>query len=204
MASLCTAAKVEDLAKQPQAPTTSSHTSSRPVKSTLRTSSSTLPVFPTNKKDKRHIKHSNLITRVTKSSASSAEAQRNKRRRQKKQLVTNLESLADALPEDGKGATAMGEGGRSRGAALRAQANVNIIQRKSMKSRPGAMKRREKVDKGERERFAKNLAEMSGRRTQGTGENSAKPGGGQQAHGRWAALRGFIAQTMEQTPELKG
>ncbi len=108
--------------------------------------------------------------------------------------------MADALPEDGDAAAG---GETSRGAALRKQANVNIIHRKSMKSRPGALKRREKVDKGERERFAKNLAEMSGKRTDGMGDDAAGPGSGNQANNRWAALRGFIAQTMEQKPEMR-
>jgi Ribosome biogenesis protein SLX9 len=72
-----------------------------------------------------------------------------------------------------------------------------------MKSRPGAMKRREKVDSGERERFAKNLAEMSGKKTEGKRQDSAKLEDGRQAYDRWAALRGFIAQTMEQRPEWK-
>jgi Ribosome biogenesis protein SLX9 len=117
--------------------------------------------------------------------------------------VANLESLANALPDDGDPATAVDAGARSRGTTLREQANVNVIQRKSIKSRPGAMKRREKVDNEERERFAKNLAEMSGKKMEGRGEDSAKLENGRVAHDRWAALRGFIAQTMEQRPELK-
>jgi hypothetical protein len=118
--------------------------------------------------------------------------------------VANLESLVDALPDNGDPATGATETGnrRSRGAALREQANVSIIQRKSMKSRPGALKRREKVDQGERERFAKNLAEMNGKRVD-PGESSITPADGQQAHNRWAALREFISQTMERKPEMK-
>ncbi len=169
----------------------------------FRSSSSITTAFPTTKKDKRHIKHSNLISKVTKSSSSSSEARKNKRRRQKKQFVANLESLADALPEDEDEAPGPAGGKTSRGAALRKQANVNIIHRKSMKSRPGALKRREKVDKGERERFAKNLAEMSGKKTNRMGEDAAVAGSGYQADNRWAALRGFIAQTMEQKPEMR-
>lgn len=88
---------------------------------------------------------------------------------------------------------------------MREQANVTLINRKSMKSRPGALKRREKVDQAERERFARNLAEMGGKRveraeTEDGGEAVKKQQ--QQPHNRWAALRGFIAQTMEKKPEL--
>lgn len=163
-----------------------------------------IAAFPTTKKDKRHIKHSTLISRVKKSSSSSSEAQKNKRRRQKKRLAVNLESLADTLPDVVDTATIIDEAGRKgRDAALREQANVDIIHHKSMKSRPGALKRREKIDKGERERFARNLAEMSGKKTGETGENGAKQENSQQGHDRWVALRGFIAQTMEQRPELK-
>jgi len=118
--------------------------------------------------------------------------------------VANLESLADALPDnDDPISAATEQGGRSgRGAALREQANVSIIHRKSIKSRPGALKRREKVDQGERERFAKNLAEMRGKKAN-PGESSITPNDGQQTHSRWAALRNFISQTMERKPELK-
>ncbi len=117
--------------------------------------------------------------------------------------MANLESLADALPEDGDAAPGPTGGEMSKGAAVRKQENVNIIHRKSMKSRPGALKRREKVDKGERERFAKNLAEMSGKETNGMGEGTAGPESGNHVDNRWAALRGFIAQTLEQKPEMK-
>ena len=82
-----------------------------------------------------------------------------------------------------------------------------------MKSRPGAMKRREKLDLGERERFAKNMAQMA----VSAPPPSSEPGGGKDVgqageaaaaataatSQRWAALRGFIAQTLEQKPEMK-
>jgi hypothetical protein len=110
--------------------------------------------------------------------------------------------LAEALFGDGRAAPDPAAGETSRGAALRKQANVNIIHRKSMKSRPGALKRREKVDKGERERFAKNLAQMNGKKTNGMEEDTAGPESGNLVNNRWAALRGFIAQTMEQAPEM--
>lgn len=90
---------------------------------------------------------------------------------------------------------------------LREQANVNVIRRKSMRSRPGALKRREKMDQGERERFAKNLAEMAGKgvpQQQGSIEDRNDDAqGGQQPHNSWAALRRFIAQTLEQRPDVR-
>jgi hypothetical protein len=60
-----------------------------------------------------------------------------------------------------------------------------------MKSRPGALKRREKLDRGERDRFTKNMAQMATTTSQ-TGGTSEK----------WAALRGFISQTLEKRPEV--
>jgi Ribosome biogenesis protein SLX9 len=211
MASLPLQSKIIRLTKA-QAPPTSTRPAKRPLKSALKPqkgplsrnypASSPFSAFATSKKDKRHIKHSNLISKVTKSSSISTEAQRNKRRRQKKQLVTNLGALADALPDaDGNEAGARGAGA-GRGAALREQANVNVIHRKSIKSRPGALKRRQKIDNGERERFARNLAEMSGKKTSEVGEPTGKEESGQQGHDRWTALRGFISQTMERRPEM--
>lgn len=98
--------------------------------------------------------------------------------------MTTLEGLAHALPNDEVSYNEQEDASQ-----------VNIIKRKSMKSRPGAMKRREKVDKVERERFAKNVAQMA----------SAQDGGTTPAPytERWKALRGFISQTMERKPESK-
>lgn len=136
-------------------------------------------LFTTTKKDKRRIKHAQLISKVEKS------AKKPRRRRPNKKLVATLDSLADALPSD--------DDDRSDGVAgSKPQDQVNIIRRKSIKSRPGAMKRREKLDKGERDRFAKNLAQMAAN-TPTTTDKSQPPNPGD----RWKALRGFISQTME-------
>ena len=84
-----------------------------------------------------------------------------------------------------------------------------------MKSRPGATKRREKLERMERERFGKNMAILVGLKgevqVQGAGgmavdgENeSEKPAQTQNTtSNRWAALRGFISQTMEQKAEFR-
>ena len=68
---------------------------------------------------------------------------------------------------------------------------------RSLGSRPGRAKRREKEVKGEKERFEKNMARMLGGAEEGEGvgeggrEESSKSGE------RWKALRDFIEQTME-------
>ncbi len=119
-----------------------------------------------------------------------------RRRRPNKKLVTTLDSLASALPED-ESQTQGGPAGEDFGD------QVNIIRRKSMKSRPGAMKRREKIDQGERERFAKNMAQMSVSTRPPDQGTIGQSNGTANTSQRWAALRGFISQTLEQKPEMK-
>ncbi len=128
-----------------------------------------------------------------------------RRRRPNKKLVATLDSLADALPTDNDN----GEITTRRAAGERPEDQVNIIKRKSMKSRPGAMKRRENLDKGERQRFVKNMAQLAtSRPNSGHGKEGAGAQDGVQTpvpstSDRWAALRGFISQTLETKPELK-
>jgi hypothetical protein len=106
-----------------------------------------------------------------------------KRRRPSKKLVTTLESLADALPDAGESERIVGDA---------------KIRHKSLKSRPGATKRREKLERMERERFGKNMAQLAAGNAQEGGEEAQKAA----TSNRWAALRGFISQTLEQKPEF--
>ncbi|KAK5943622.1 hypothetical protein PMZ80_004630 [Knufia obscura] len=142
-------------------------------------------LFATNKKDKQRIKHAQLMSKVTKSSTSKP-----RRRRPNKKLVTTLDSLADALPDDLEGS-----GSDKEAAGSTAADQVNIIRRKSMKSRPGAMKRKQKLDNNERDRFAKNLAQMAAPGATSGPTSSAE---------KLKALRGFISQTLEKRPEVAG
>lgn len=62
------------------------------------------------------------------------------------------------------------------------------------------------MDQMERERFARNLAEMNGKKMmegREEGEGAKLRSEEWQPHNRWAALRAFIAQTMEKKPELR-
>ncbi|PVH85787.1 hypothetical protein DL98DRAFT_545946 [Cadophora sp. DSE1049] len=103
--------------------------------------------FINSKKDKRVIKHSSFLNRIEK-----AHKKPLKRRRPSKKLVTTLESLADALPDvedlvkENDRATSGGRGGSGK------------MTMKSLKSKPGARKRKEKLERMERERFGKNMA----------------------------------------------
>jgi dynactin complex subunit len=113
-----------------------------------------------------------------------------KKRRASKKLVANLESLADALPDAAD---------ESHDAA----SQVNVIKQNTLRHKPGALKRREKIEKVERDRFAKNMAQMSGLQAtapSGTGENN---GAADSTASRFAALRNFISSTMEQQPVFK-
>lgn len=154
----------------------------KPNKSILKQNKSTRTnesLFATTKEDKRRIKHAQLMSKVTKVSAPKP-----KRRRPNKKLVTTLESLAAALPDDIE-ETAID-------ASVADQ--VHVIKRKSIKSRPGAMKRRQEIDNKERDRFAKNLAQMNVPSTTTTTVSAAD---------KMKALRGFISQTLEKRPEVE-
>jgi hypothetical protein len=140
--------------------------------------------FRTTKRDKRQVKHASFVSKIEKSSQKAP-----KRRRASKKLVANLESLADALPET---ETDMNDPSNQ----------VNIIKQKTLEHKPGAMKRRQKLEKLERDRFAKNMAQMSSIQTNvqpvAEPQNEASS-----TSNRWAALRSFISQTMEQQPAFK-
>ncbi|RJE19653.1 hypothetical protein PHISCL_08008 [Aspergillus sclerotialis] len=137
--------------------------------------------FRTSKRDKRTIKHASFVSKIEKSSQKAP-----KRRRASKKLATNLESLADALPET---EVDLNEPDNQ----------VNIIKQKTLKHKPGAMKRKQQIEKIERDRFAKNMAQLS------SIQNTTEPNAEQDStSNRWASLRNFVSQTMEQQPVFKG
>lgn len=122
-----------------------------------------------------------------------------KRRRPNKKLVTTLESLGDALDD------VLEEGG------IGEKVKEGKIRHKSLKSRPGAQKRKEKLERMERERFGKNmLAQLTARVPEANVMPVDEPGASEvvgvpqlnPTASRWAALRGFISQTMEQKEEF--
>ena len=145
------------------------------------------PMFKTSKKDKRKIRHAQLLSKISKPSA------KPRRRRPSKKLVTTLDSLADALPDE--------TGDRNDGAKFHDQ--VNIIRRQSVKTKPGALKRREKLDKSERDRFANNMAQMVATGGHGDQRGSANPSDRYIRSEKWATLRGFISQTLEKRSDVQ-
>ncbi|KAK2628202.1 hypothetical protein QTJ16_002848 [Diplocarpon rosae] len=153
--------------------------------------------FANTKKDKRMIKSSSFLNRIEK-----AHKKPLKRRRPNKKLVTTLESLANALPdvEDLVQEKERGEG------------KLKML---SLKSKPGARKRKEKLERLERERFSKNMAVIiaSGKEEVtmpdvATGVDAGKVSGSaaqdvpatNPALGRFAALRDWVNANMEKHP----
>ncbi|KAI0164897.1 ribosome biogenesis protein SLX9-domain-containing protein [Xylariaceae sp. FL1272] len=155
--------------------------------------------FTSTKKDKRTMKHSVFVSRIEKANRKPL-----KRRRPSKKLVTNLESLADALPD------LLANGETEEGLK---QLREGKIRHKSLKSGGGALKKKEKIVRGEMNRFGQSLSRLNAvgaqaaagaeaaaqtgqvdLRTQAQAQNSASTAS------RFAALRGFIGQTMEQHP----
>ena len=125
-------------------------------------------------------------------------------------MKVGLEGLEDALPTVPKGDKAPAGELNSR----TVDEESGKIKHKSLKSRPGAGKKKEKLVAAEMERFAKNMALMSAGPTKtltakgGDNDVQTKPGlkEAEKVDGptngtanRWAAIRGFISQTMERT-----
>lgn len=78
------------------------------------------------------------------------------------------------------------------------------IKHKSLKSRPGALRKMEALITMEKDRFNKNMAQMmQSNNAKDNAESQNKECNTNHETGkRWAAIRGFIQQTMERRPEL--
>ncbi|KAL0938582.1 uncharacterized protein CTRU02_205192 [Colletotrichum truncatum] len=155
--------------------------------------------FLTNKKDKRTMKHSAFVSKIHKANKTPL-----KRRRPSKKLVTTMESLVDALPDLDESSQSL------------EQLREGKVRHKSLKSRPGALKRKEKVVKGEMQRFGASMAALAAvpgapapASASAEGGNAAMADVGSAGAAadassatanRWAALRKHISNTMEQNP----
>lgn len=121
-----------------------------------------------------------------------------------------MDDLADALPDADAGGISGGTGEAEKGKD-RGEVGAKI-KHKSLKSRPGAGKKKERLVAREMERFAKNIAIMgAGSKekngvdgvqkeqgtaavTEGVDESTSKGSSSE----RWAAIRRFIRENMEQ------
>ncbi|KAI0890086.1 ribosome biogenesis protein SLX9-domain-containing protein [Annulohypoxylon maeteangense] len=156
--------------------------------------------FINSKKDKRLVKHASFVSRIEKTSSKEKKL---KRRRPGKKLVTNLDALADALPdlmETEEGLRQMREG---------------RVRHRSLKGGRGAMKRKERVVRGEVRRFGVSLARLNAvpekggeversADVEGQGEVAVPVVAPTSTANRFAALRSFISATMEQNPAFVG
>lgn len=184
--------------------------------------------FKVNKKDKRTIRHNVLLAKVQDARVGKKQL---KRRRPGKKLKADLGGLADALPEvetsitaasaesadddegsegiseDEQDAMAGVEGLRKAKRRRKVAGGDGTMAMKSLRHRPGAMKRKRKMEQGEIARFGRNLAQMVGRQegkvaADGAAAGTTVPAQAQAAAGasqteRWKALRSFIGGTME-------
>ncbi|KAK3355438.1 ribosome biogenesis protein SLX9-domain-containing protein [Neurospora tetraspora] len=177
--------------------------------------------FIDSKKDKRTIKHNAFVSRIAKTAPGSG--RKLKRRRPSKKLVTTLESLGDVLGEISDEIREDQESGKTMD---KMQEAMGRVRHKSLKTRPGALKRKEKVVKTEMDRFGRSLAQLATvkgpataattpameveqqKTTQTQGQATQRATTQQQQQpattNRWAALRGFISATMEQNPAFLG
>lgn len=163
------------------------------------------------KQDKRHLKHAALMHKVRDASISKSGGAKKRRRPGKKMAAAeSMGGWADALPEvedeDEEWEGLSEEGGGEEGARQekktarrRRPEGDGKIKMHSLKHRPGAMKRKQILEKREQERFGKNLAQMVGGEKSRAAEGDGA--GGMQSEAaqaqKWAALRAFIGGTME-------
>ncbi|KAL6693990.1 ribosome biogenesis protein SLX9 domain-containing protein [Trichoderma pleuroticola] len=168
---------------------------------TFRPNASTSDSFLSSKRDKRTIKHSSFVSRISSSRiAKSSSKPRRRGAARKSATLSSLDSLADALPElaDGEGAAEILDG---------------KIKHQSLRSKKGALKRKERLLKGEMARFGVSMAQLSHlpAQTQTAVPEAEKPAAtsllvssasapASAPSNRWAALRGYISATMEQNP----
>ena len=80
------------------------------------------------------------------------------------------------------------------------QARAGKVRHRSLKSRPGALKRKEKIVKGEMERFSRSLAQLSALPADSRGNKEGE--GGEAAAGA-GAVKGEAAMETEGTDETQ-
>ncbi len=107
-------------------------------------------MFSNTKRDRRQVRHASFVSRIEKARGGGDRPL--KRRRPGKKLRTNLAALADALPD-------IGDVGGNDSGALRHRSGSSGSG--SLRTRKGALKRKEKVVRGEVERFGVSLARLN-------------------------------------------
>ena len=169
-----------------------------------RTTSTTIQAT---KKDKRDARHTALLSKVESSAAVTKASKKNFKRSLARataqNLSTNLHSLADALPDtnDPLKEFLVAEGLDQKPKVGAGEAQPAKIKMKTLKSKPGAQKRKEKILKEECTRFVQNLAIIQTAVTQQPAQSltSSSPA---PAPSVWSALRSHIANSMEKKEDF--
>ena len=164
------------------------------------------------KHQRRDDRRKELLRKVQDGGITKASAGKKRRRPQKKLVAAeDMDGMRDALPsfsddegdeweglsdEDEEGAAATKRRRRKVGG------ESGKIKMRSLKHRPGAMKRKRRMEGLEMERFGRNLAQLSANTKQSNESKKAgievdSGGGGAETKEKWAALRAFIGSTME-------
>ena len=178
------------------------------------------------KKDKRTLKHAALMSRVHED----AHISKQKRRRRPGRKLEAADSMVGGMREalanvpgideedsdewEGLGSADGGDGNinmeensgmtgrrvRVRRRAVPGKGKKMVM--KSLKHKPGAMKRKAVMEEKERARFGRNLAQLASGGSDRGGEQDTQAGAGDAAsdggqHEKWAALRRFIGTTIE-------
>lgn len=153
--------------------------------------------FKLSKQDKRTIKHNQLLHKVREAGISKDKKVRTRRRRpgRKLEAAEDFGGLGEALKEvegEWEGVSDDEKEGGKEGGNGSGKMKMKM---KTLKTRPGAMKRKARMEGAEVQRFGRNLALMMGSEGQGKAEGGETGGDGQKD--RWTALRAFIGSTME-------
>ncbi|KAF8451541.1 ribosome biogenesis protein SLX9-domain-containing protein [Terfezia claveryi] len=176
------------------------------------------PPVQSTKKSKRTTRHAALLARIATSFAITKSSKKNFKRKEsrasRQNLITGLSSLADALPDaDNEGEwedwehdvfdQSSKDAMRSLQQKKKAEGEGKMkMKMKTIRSKPGAQKRKEKVLREECVRFGKNLAIMNSAAVATEGKEPGTVQVPVPAVSSWAALRGFIANTMERKEEF--
>ncbi|KAF2485815.1 ribosome biogenesis protein SLX9-domain-containing protein [Neohortaea acidophila] len=201
----------------------------QPSNATATTPQLPLPAWtpPRTKKDKRTLKHGILLDRiqdggirkpsaVSRSTASGVKKTRRPGKKLKADVVSGLRDVLAEIEDDAGGeysdewegidegeGSALPGGKRRRRRKQTSSTAAGKMVMKSLPHRAGAMKRKRNMERGEMERFGRNLAQMvgaEGQRSNGMADVEEKDGSSGLAAGqgeKWAALRRFIEGTME-------
>ncbi|RDA88751.1 hypothetical protein CP532_4046 [Ophiocordyceps camponoti-leonardi (nom. inval.)] len=177
---------------------------------TFRPEAAVTDAFLSTKRDKRIIRHSAFLSRVQSSSSSikKPSSQHRRRRPRTKLAMASMKSLADALPqmED--------EDANKNPSTSVATATKTTHRQRSLPSKPGALKRRQRIVRGEMERFRASMARLATVSADGPvseqppslvpssdgADQNVRPPQPPSVADRWAALRGYISATVEQSP----